>query len=115
MRARRFDGWLASAVLGHFLVSVFHGRAHDGGQVALSTAQSLFVYIVILAMPFVGLATAFVRPRLGGAIVGASMAASLLFGLINHFLVLSPDHVSQVASEWRPLFTSTAILLIITE
>jgi hypothetical protein len=43
------------------------------------------------------------------------MAASLLFGLINHFVISSPDHVDHVAAQWRPLFTSTAVALAVTE
>ncbi len=115
MRTKRLDWWIVSAVVGHFLISVLHGRAHDGGHVALTPAQSLFVYGVIVAAPLVGLTVSFVQMRLGAAIVAAAMAASLLFGLINHFVVISPDHVSQVAQEWRSLFTATAILLIISE
>ena len=115
MRAKRFGGWLAAVVLGHLLVSVLHGRAHDGGHVALTAAQSLFVFVVILAGPLAGLAVTFASRRAGGAIVALTMAASLLFGLINHFIIVSPDHVSQVAPEWRSLFASTAVLLMLTE
>jgi hypothetical protein len=43
------------------------------------------------------------------------MAAALLFGLTNHFVVSSPDHVDHVAAQWRPLFISTAIALAVTE
>lgn len=115
MRTKRFDGWLASAVIAHLLISVLHGRAHDGGHVALTAGQSLFVYTVILAGPLVGLAVSFIRARAGGFIVAATMTASLLFGLINHFIITSPDHVSQVDPEWRTLFTVTAFLLMVSE
>ena len=43
------------------------------------------------------------------------MAGSLVFGLVNHFVLASPDHVAHVAPEWRPLFTATAVLLALTE
>lgn len=106
---------LWAAVLIHFIISVAHGRAHDGGHVALTQAQALFVYSVILAAPFVGLAVAFWRPRAGGLIVAAAMAGSLVFGVVNHFIIISPDHVSQVADAWRPMFTTSAVLLIASE
>jgi uncharacterized membrane protein len=115
MRAKRFDGWLATAVIAHLLISVLHGRAHDGGHVALTAGQSLFVYTVILVGPLVGLAVSFIRARAGGFIVAVTMTTSLLFGLINHFIITSPDHVSQVDPEWRTLFTVTAFLLIASE
>src|SRR5690242_16572306 len=115
MRWKRADGWLAAVVLGHLLVSIVHGRAHDGGHVGLSFASNLFVLIVIVAAPLVGLIVALWARRAGAAIVAAAMAASLLFGLINHFIIISPDHVSQVSAEWRGLFTATAVLLVATE
>ena len=43
------------------------------------------------------------------------MAASLVFGLVNHFVLPSPDHVTQVVQEWRPLFAGSAVMLAITE
>jgi hypothetical protein len=115
MRTKRLDGWMTAAVVVHLVISVLHGRAHDGGHVALTEGQSLFVYVIILAAPLAGLAISVVRRRLGGAIVAAAMAASLLFGLVNHFLVISPDHVSQVTAAWRWSFTATAVLLVISE
>ena len=107
--------WLAGIVLLHLAVSVVHGTAHSGAQVMLGPAGTWFVYIVILAGPLIGLAVAVRQPELGAAIVGATMAASLVFGLINHFIVQGTDHVSHVAPEWRTLFASTAALLAVLE
>lgn len=115
MGTKRFDWWLASAVLGHLVISALHGRAHDGGHVGLTPAQSFFVYSVILAGPIVGLALSLAARRIGGAVVAATMGASLLFGLINHFIIVSPDHVSQVVPEFRTAFATTAVLLVVTE
>ena len=39
------------------------------------------------------------------------MAGSLVFGLVNHFVFVSPDHVAHVDPQWRPLFATTAVLL----
>ena len=115
MGTKRFDGWLTTAVLVHLLISVLHGRAHDGGHVGLTPAQSLFVYIVILAGPIVGLGLSFAARRVGGAVVAVTMGASLLFGVINHFIIVSPDHVSQVVPEFRTAFATTAVLLVVSE
>jgi steroid 5-alpha reductase family enzyme len=43
------------------------------------------------------------------------MAASLVFGVVNHFVLSTPDHVSHVDPRWQPLFAATAVLLAVTE
>ena len=109
------DGALAAMVLIHLAISILHGRAHSGAQVGLSTAASLFVYIVILAGPLAGLILLRSMPVAGAWTVAASLGGALVFGLINHFIVAGPDHVDHVAAAWRPLFGITAALLAATE
>lgn len=43
------------------------------------------------------------------------MAASLIFGVVNHFIIDSPDHISHIAAPWSRLFAITAVLLMLTE
>jgi hypothetical protein len=115
-RVRQSADWaLAAVVLVHLAISVLHGRAHSGAQVPLSPAATMFVYIVILAGPIVGLAVSRWRPIAGAWIVAASLGGALVFGLINHFIVAGPDHVGHVAAEWRTLFGVTAALLVASE
>ena len=106
---------LSAVVFIHLAVSLVHGAAHAGAAVPLTPAAALFVLLVIEIGPLAGLAWARVRPREGGAIVAATMAGALVFGLANHFLVAGADHVSRVAGPWRALFGSTAVLLLVTE
>jgi hypothetical protein len=106
---------LTAIVLIHLAINVVHGRAHAGAQVPLSAAGALFVYIVILAGPLVGLGVWRWRPRLGGWTVAACMSGALLFGLINHFIIDGSDHVARVAAEWQSLFGVTAGLLVACE
>lgn len=106
---------LAAIVLVHLGVSLVHGAAHSGAQVALGSAGTLFVYVVILAGPLLGLAVAARQRQLGAAIVALTMASSLVFGLINHFIIDGTDHVAHVEAAWRTLFASTAALLVIVE
>ena len=106
---------LTAVVLFHLAINIAHGRAHAGAQVPLPLAGTLFVFIVILAGPLVGLAVSRWWPRAGGWIVAASMAGALVFGLINHFVIAGSDHVMHVASEWRMLFGVTAALLVVSE
>jgi hypothetical protein len=43
------------------------------------------------------------------------MAGALVFGVVNHFVLESADHVMQVNPDWRLLFGSTAALLALLE
>jgi ubiquinone/menaquinone biosynthesis C-methylase UbiE len=105
--------WLA--VLGHFLITIVHGIAHAAAAVPLSRAGNLFVLLVIVVGPLAGLALSQWRPVAGGWFVAGTMIAALVFGIVNHFLVVGPDHVSQVGGPSRRLLASTAALLMVTE
>ena len=107
--------WLTAAVLVHLVVSMVHGSAHTGAHVPLSWAANLFVFGVIVAGPLVGLAVAWKAERIGSWVIAITMAGAFVFGCVNHFLLSGPDHVSQVAEGWRPMFTITAVLLAVIE
>jgi hypothetical protein len=107
--------WMAGAVLVHLAITVAHGAAHSGAHVLLSPAANLFVFVVILAGPLLGLAISWRSVRLGSLIVALTMAGSLAFGFVNHFVLESPDHVRNVEAQWRMFFGTTAALLAITE
>ena len=107
--------WLAGIVLAHLFISIVHGSAHTNAHVALSPAQTVFVFVVILAGPLVGLGLTWVSWRIGTALVAATMAGALIFGVVNHFVLFSPDHVAHVDPQWRLLFATTAVLLAATE
>lgn len=82
---------------------------------ALAPAEIAFVGIVIITAPLAGLALMWRRPVTGAAVVAAALGASLLFGLVEHFMLGGADHVSHVAAPWRPLFGTTAILVAVLE
>ena len=107
--------WLVALVLIHLVISMVHGLAHDRARVPLSYAANVFVYGVILAGPLVGLAVAWWNRRAGNWVIALTMTGSFVFGVVNHFLLSSPDHVAHVDPKWRPLFTVTAVLLAVTE
>jgi hypothetical protein len=111
----RVDGLLTAVVLLHLAISIVHGQAHSGAAIPLPLWATLFVYIVILAGPLAGLALARWSPVAGAWLVAASLGGALVFGLINHFVIAGPDHVDHVAAAWRPLFRTTALLLIGSE
>ena len=112
---RTEETWLAALVILHLIVAVVHGVAHTGAHVPLSAAGLAFVIVVIQIGPLAGLALTRVQPRGGAAVVAVSMAGALLFGVVNHFVLPGYDNVVQVHAEWRILFSSTAVLLALTE
>ena len=107
--------WLRFIVLAHLVVSMVHGTAHARAHVPCRPAASLFVYTVILAGPLVGLALTWPAERIGSWLIAATMAGSFVFGLVNHFVLASADHVAYVDPQWRALFAATALLLAVTE
>jgi hypothetical protein len=107
--------WLIILVAAHLIISIVHGTAHAGANIPLSRAANLFVFIVIVAGPLAGLALMWSAQRAGALVIAIAMAGSLIFGFLNHFVFVSPDHVAHVASQWRPLFATTAVLLTLSE
>ncbi len=115
-RRRSLDGLLILIVLAHLAVTVLHGRAHSGAVVPVSTVASVFIVSVIVTAPIVGAVVLwFFSTEWGAWVLALSLAASLIFGVVNHFILESPDHVARIASEWKGLFTVTAVLLALTE
>ena len=105
------------AVLAHLAVNLLHGRAHEALGVGLSAWQNIYVIVVILIAPLVAMVllwTRYARPGLWLLVV--SMAGSLVFGAVYHYVVVSPDHVSHLPpGDAQGMFRMTALLLILTE
>lgn len=101
----------------HAIVVALHGLAHQKIPVPISLAQSLFVGIVIVLAP-IAAAILFWTPFYctGCWLFFGTMTGAILFGIYNHFIAITPDHISQISFEgWGLLFQVTAILLLITE
>ena len=105
------------AVLAHLAVNVFHGRAHEALSVGLNPWQNAYVIVVILVAPLVAMLLLWTRyVRFGLFVLVISMAGSLIFGLIYHYVIVSPDHVSHLPpGDAQGVFRMTALLLILTE
>jgi hypothetical protein len=99
------------------VVVALHGLAHDKIPVPLSVFQSLFVSSIIVLAPIVAMILLWTRfQKIGSWLLFSSMAASLVFGVCYHFIVISADHVSQIPfTGWGILFHITAILLAFVE
>ena len=115
MRVHSLNTWLATLTIAHFVVSGVHGVAHSLARVSQGPAAVAFVIVVILLGPLAGLALTRVQPRAGAALIAATTAGGLLFGLVNHFVLPGADHVTHVDAEWRALFGATAALLAVME
>jgi ACR3 family arsenite efflux pump ArsB len=105
------------SVLAHLVVSIIHGRAHEGLAVGLSSWQNMYVLIVIVIAPLIAMLLIWTRlARAGLVLLVISMAGSLIFGVIYHYVVISPDHVSHLPpGDAQGLFRTTALLLVLTE
>lgn len=112
---KRVRRWLTAAVLAHLVISFVHGTAHSQAHVSMSPAANLFVAIVIIVGPMVGVALLWVAQQVGSWLVAATMGGSLVFGVVNHFVLRSVDHVAQVDPDWQALFAVTAVLLAVSE
>jgi len=106
---------LTAVVLVHLAVMSAHGAAHAQAGVALGPAGNAFVLLVIGIGPVAGLLWSFANLRAGALVVAMTMAASLVFGAVNHFLVPGPDHVAHVAGAAKTSFGVTAALLVVSE
>jgi hypothetical protein len=104
-------------VLFHGLASTVHGLAHQHLVIELTATQKLFVIVVITLAPLVSMLLLWTRLwRAGAALLFLSMLGSLIFGLVNHFVIASPDHVQHLsAGTWRLPFQMTAVLLAVIE
>jgi hypothetical protein len=105
------------AVLAHLVVSIVHGHAHERLAVGLSSWQNTYVMTVIVLAPMIAMVLIWTRyARPGLVLLVLSMAGSLIFGVVYHYVVISPDHVSHIPpGAAQGLFRTTAMLLVLTE
>ena len=105
------------AVLVHLAVNLAHGRAHGELGVGLNEWQTVYVITVILIGPLIAMLLLWTRyARTGLLVLVISMAGSLIFGVIYHYVVVSPDHVSHLPpGNAQGVFRMTALLLVVTE
>ena len=107
-------------ILAHVVVNLAHGVAHRELAIPLSRSQELFIITVIGIAPLLAGVLIWKRSKFGGGLLlAAALASSLVFGVWNYFVAISPDHVSHLPMTgtpgWRILFQATAILLVPTE
>ena len=84
-------------VVVHLAASIWHGDAHTTLGIDLTTLQSLFVYVVILATPIVSAALVWTRfALLSVGLFAFSMTGALVFGVFYHYVHVSPDNIAHL-------------------
>lgn len=111
------DTILKKYVYYHLAINSIHGIMHIPTKVGLNTFQFLYVGIVIMILPLVGLYISKNNKSIGNLICMLSILGSGIFGTYFHFILISPDHVSQVplTSIWGYLFHMTAYLVSLVD
>jgi hypothetical protein len=106
-----------TVVIIHLIVAAIHGMAHRKLGIDLSFLQKLFVITIITAAPILAMILLPTRAfTAGAALLVFSLAGSLLFGILYHFVIHSNDHVLHLpSSRWKLPFQITAVLLSLTE
>lgn len=107
-------------IIVHTVVAFVHGAAHEVLGVQLSRAQLIYIVLVIMLAPLAaGLLLWKGLKTEGAALLVCSLFGALIFGVFNHFVSMSPDHVSHVAAlpqkSWAFVFSVTAALLALVE
>jgi hypothetical protein len=101
----------------HFFVAGAHGMTHLTLGVPLALWQMAFVGIVIVAMPVVG--AMMMRKGdvgKGAGLVTITMFMSLVFGILFHFILNTPDNIAVIpSSPWAVYFIGTSYLVFLTE
>jgi hypothetical protein len=101
----------------HTFIAVVHGLSHIANGVELPIFGNAFVIVVIVLAPLLALLLLHTRwQRPGALLLALAMLTSLLFGLLNHFLVPGPDNAAQVMpGMWHSSFLVTSILIALSE
>jgi len=104
-------------VIQHFVILCLHAFAHVKLEVWASLLGNVFIVVIIWIAPIVAMILLRQQRYPAGVILFlSSMVGSLLFGVYNHFIAISPDHVYHIpAGEERELFQITAALLALVE
>ena len=110
---------MALLVLVHHIVAFVHGDAHSDLAITLSMFQNSIIYIVITALPVIGVVLLWTPYKIIGLYsILFGMVVGLVFGIYYHYLFVSPDHISHLpngAGSLHATFVWTAGVLAIFE
>jgi hypothetical protein len=111
--------WLGTALVAVRAVPlVLHSAAHVELAIFLpSILANVYLWVVLFIAPVVAAGLLWTSAARSGAwLLLWSMFGSLMFELYNHFMAMSPDHVSQVPNTvWGHTFQITAAATAVLE
>ncbi len=100
----------------HLLAVGFHAAAHHLAVVPNTPGQIVYIVLVVILAPIVALAM--VRRRAVSAaalLLGLALLGSLIFGVVFHYVLHSPDLVATVTGRGAGLFATTSGILALTD
>lgn len=81
----------------HHIIAIIHGDAHTGIPVILSSAQNIFVYLVIMLVPIIAVVLVWTRfATIGLWLLLLSMVGSFAFDVFHHYILVSPDNIAHL-------------------
>ena len=117
--SERFSGmawaviWLVAV---HVAVVIPHSAAHLALGVVPSAIDIAFIVVVIVIAPIVALPFVLRGSRVGAGLLTGTLAASWLYGMVNHFIIEGADHVIGLdQGAWQATFTISGVLLLVLE
>jgi hypothetical protein len=114
-----FAAWTGTGIVAvRALPLLLHSAAHvQLGIIPPSLLTNAYILLVLFLAPLVAVGLLWTRrARVGAWLLFWSMLGSLVFELYNHYMVMSPDHVSQIPdSFWGHMFRTTAAANAILE
>ena len=103
----------------HLIATLWHGDAHSTLEIQLSFFQTLYVYLVIIGAPVVGVILVWSRFMLVGiGLFAVSMTGALVFGVCYHYIIVSPDNIAHLpvgTAVVQAQFIHSAVLIAIME
>jgi len=106
----------AMIVAVHFIVSVVHAAAHISLHIDMEPWQTVYILVMITALPLVSGYLLWRRARAGFWLLLCSMSAALVFGGYYHFIAVGADNVGSLGPHsWARPFQVTAVLLALAE
>lgn len=111
---KRYGIWI---VVIHSMILLVHELAHLSLTIDLSLQQRIVVVLIFVLTPIATLALLWTnRLQSGFLLLLLGMVAAFVFGVVNHFVFITKDHVWHAPhGAMLPVFQVTAYLMAVVE